>query len=110
MLDKRFRQGIAEPRPPDVEWIAERAQRVADPAGYRGFLVQNNQDRRKRRGRWPRLRHEGSGITRKTDFGGRRHRPFFGPFKPATISNRSLISGVCAFSVGASGSARRPTG
>ena len=45
MLAERFRQGIAEPRPPDIEGMAERAQRVADPARRRGLLVQNDQNR-----------------------------------------------------------------
>jgi len=32
MMIQRFRQGIAEPRTPDVEGVTERAQRIADPA------------------------------------------------------------------------------
>ena len=42
---ERIRQGIAEPRPPDIKGMTERAQRVADPARCRGLLVQDDQER-----------------------------------------------------------------
>ena len=45
MLIQRFRQGIAEPRTPDVQGVTERPQRIADPARRRGFLVQDDQHR-----------------------------------------------------------------
>jgi len=41
---ERLRQGIAKAWPADVEAMAERAQGIADPAGCRGFLVQNDQN------------------------------------------------------------------
>ena len=49
MLIQRFRQGIAEPRTPDVEGMAERAQRIADPARGRGLLVEDDQNRQQGR-------------------------------------------------------------
>src|SRR5882724_4306087 len=33
---QRFRQGIAKTRTPDVQWVAQRAQRIADAARRRG--------------------------------------------------------------------------
>ena len=47
MLVQRFRQGIAKPRTADVEGVAERPQRIADPARSRGLLMQNDQDRQR---------------------------------------------------------------
>ena len=47
MLVQRFRQGIAEPRTPDVEGIAERPQRIADPSRRRGLLMENDQNRQR---------------------------------------------------------------
>src|SRR6266700_5500153 len=44
-------QRIDETRTADVELIAERAQDVADPAGTRAFLMQDDQDRQQKRGR-----------------------------------------------------------
>jgi len=49
VLIQRFRQGIAESRPADVEGMTKRAQRIADAAGSRAFLVQDDQYRQKRR-------------------------------------------------------------
>ena len=48
MQIQRLRQGIAEPRAADVEGMAQRAQRVADPARRRGLLVQDDQNRQQR--------------------------------------------------------------
>ena len=45
MVIQRFRQGIAKPRTPDIEPVAERPQRIADPARRRAFLVQDDQHR-----------------------------------------------------------------
>ena len=46
---QRFRQCIAEPRTPDIEGMAEHAERIADPARGRGLLMQDDQDRQQRR-------------------------------------------------------------
>jgi hypothetical protein len=43
VLIQRFRQHIAEARAADIEAMPERAQHVADAAGRRGFLVQDDQ-------------------------------------------------------------------
>ena len=51
MIVQRFRQRIAEPRTPDIEGMPERPQRVADTARRRGFLVQDDQNRKQRSGR-----------------------------------------------------------
>jgi hypothetical protein len=47
---QRVRQGIAEARSPDVQRIPQRAQRIADAARRRGFLVQDDQHRQQRLG------------------------------------------------------------
>ena len=49
MLVQCVRQGIAEPRTPDVEGMAERPQRIADPSRRRGLLMENDQDRQQGR-------------------------------------------------------------
>src|ERR1700760_2523792 len=43
MLVQRFWQGIAKSRTPDIEGVAEGAERVTDPAGARALLVQDDQ-------------------------------------------------------------------
>ena len=49
VLLQRVRQGIAEPRTADVEGMAERPQRVADPSRRRRLLVKNDQNRQQGR-------------------------------------------------------------
>ena len=56
-----FRQSVAKPRPPDIEAVTERAQRIADPARRRGFLVQNDQNRQQ--ARWLLAFPRGKGST-----------------------------------------------
>ena len=46
MLVQRLRQRIAETRTADVEPVPERAQRIADAAGRRRLLMQDDQDRK----------------------------------------------------------------
>jgi hypothetical protein len=65
MLIQRFRQGITESGPPDIEGMTERPQRVADPAGCRRLLVQHDQDRQQRLGGGRR----GEYFARKADNG-----------------------------------------
>ena len=58
---QRFRQGIAEPRTPDVEGVAERPQRIADPSRRRGLLMENDQNRQEGR----RVRQNQRPLARK---------------------------------------------
>jgi hypothetical protein len=42
---QRFRKAIAKPGTPDVQFMPERPQRIADAAGRRRLLVQDDQHR-----------------------------------------------------------------
>jgi len=42
---QRLRKGIAETRAPDIQFVSERPQHIADAARRRRFLVQDDQHR-----------------------------------------------------------------
>src|SRR3954451_17617874 len=47
MTVQRFRKAIAKSRTPDIQGMPERPQRIADAAGCRGFLMQDDQNRQR---------------------------------------------------------------